>query len=68
MKKSVYVLSLLFTLLIAFSGCREDKTAGEKVKEGIEEVGEGIEEGAEEVGDEIEDAADEVEDAVDDTP
>ncbi|MDX1767583.1 hypothetical protein [Arenibacter troitsensis] len=40
------------------SSCREEKTAGEKIEDGIEEVGDGIEEGVEEIGDEIDDATD----------
>lgn len=52
----MFVLTL-FTIGIALS-CREEKTAGEKMEDGIEEVGDGIEEGAEEVEDAVEDATD----------
>lgn len=61
MKKSIiYALfALLFTISLAtFTSCREEKTAGEKIEEGVEEVGDDIEEGVEEVGDEIDDATD----------
>ncbi|MDV7137406.1 hypothetical protein R3X28_00890 [Maribacter sp. TH_r10] len=61
MRKSLvyFIVASFFTLsLSTFVGCREDKSAKEKVEEGIEEVGDGIEEGAEEIGDEIDDATD----------
>ncbi len=61
MRKSLLYLAftLLFTISFsALNGCREDKTAGEKIKDGIEEVGDDIEEGVEEIGDEIDDATD----------
>lgn len=38
--------------------CREEKSAGEKIEEGVEDVGDGIEDGAEEVEDAVEDVAD----------
>jgi hypothetical protein len=62
MKKSLLftLLLLFFTIsLSTFTSCREDKTAGEKIEEGIEDVGDDIEEGVEEVGDEIDDNTDE---------
>jgi len=58
MRKSL--LMLLFAIMtvgVAMS-CREEKTAGEKMEEGIDEVGDGIEEGADEVEDAVEDATD----------
>lgn len=66
MKKFIYLITLLFALSSSLTviSCREDKTAGERMEEGVEDV----EEGAEEVGDEIEEGAEEVEDAVDDNP
>lgn len=66
MKKVIYLITLLFALTSSFTvmSCREDKTAGEHIEEGIDD----IEEGAEEVGDEIEEGAEEMEDAVDDNP
>ncbi|PIB27951.1 hypothetical protein BFP77_11075 [Maribacter sp. 4U21] len=58
MKRSLYLFVLtLFTIGLAMS-CREEKTAGEKIEDGIEKVGDGIEDGAEEVEDAVEDAAD----------
>lgn len=58
MKRSLYLFVLtMFTIGIAMS-CREEKTTGEKIEDGIEEVGDGIEDGAEEVEDAVEDAAD----------
>lgn len=56
MKKSVLqaLLLLFFAISLAtFTSCREDKTTGEKIEEGVEDVGDDIEEGVEEVEDEI---------------
>jgi hypothetical protein len=61
MKKSItsILFTLLFTISLAsFTSCREEKSTGEKIEEGVEDVGDGIEEGVEEVGDEIDDATD----------
>ncbi len=58
MKKSILMLMFLLVTALSFTSCREDKSAGEKIEDGIEEVGDGIEEGAEEVEDEIDDATD----------
>ncbi|MET7030425.1 hypothetical protein [Sediminicola luteus] len=58
MKKSILMLMFLLVTSLSFTSCREDKSAGEKIEDGIEEVGDGIEEGAEEVEDEIDDATD----------
>tara|TARA_R110002049_G_scaffold28906_10_gene98411 strand:- start:1553 stop:1738 length:186 start_codon:yes stop_codon:yes gene_type:complete len=58
MKKIAYLGLFTFVMAIAVSGCRENKSTGEKIEDGIEEVGDGIEEGVEEVGDEIDDATD----------
>tara|TARA_R110002050_G_scaffold68101_4_gene147765 strand:- start:6464 stop:6628 length:165 start_codon:yes stop_codon:yes gene_type:complete len=51
---------LVFALItISFAAsCREEKSTGEKIEEGIDDVGDGIEEGAEEVEDAVEDATD----------
>ncbi|WP_308990620.1 hypothetical protein QLS71_003970 [Mariniflexile litorale] len=54
MKKIAYTFLLLATVGTMFTSCREKKTTGEKIEDGVEEVGDGIE-----------DAADDVEDAVD---
>ena len=56
MKKSLLMFVFaLMTVGVAMS-CREEKSAGEKMEDGIEEVGDGIEDGAEEVEDAVEDA------------
>jgi hypothetical protein len=58
MRKSIFIFVFaLMTISFAMS-CREEKTTGEKIEEGIEDVGDGIEEGAEEVEDAVEDATD----------
>ncbi|WP_149276485.1 hypothetical protein [Pareuzebyella sediminis] len=58
MRKSLYIFAFaVFAMGVAMS-CREEKSTGEKIEDGVEEVGDGIEEGAEEVGDEVEDAVD----------
>ncbi len=57
MKKSIYMFLFAVVTIIAAASCRE-KTTGEKLEDGIEEVGEGIEEGVEEIEDEIDDATD----------
>ncbi len=58
MKKSILMfLFCLMTVGIALS-CREEKSTGEKIEDGVEEVGDEVEEGAEEVEDAVEDAAD----------
>lgn len=64
MKKLAYIFVLLFSVATIFTSCRDQKTAGEKIEDGIEEVGDGIEDAADDTGDAIEDAADDVEDAV----
>lgn len=64
MKKLTFLLALFFALTFAFTGCREDKSAGDRIDEGIENV----EEGAEEIGDEIEEGAEDLEDEIDDNP
>lgn len=52
MKRVIFVFIAVSTFCI--TGCREEKTAGEKVDERMEQTGEDIEEAA----DEVEDAAD----------
>ncbi|NNC50642.1 MAG: hypothetical protein HKO01_08925 [Flaviramulus sp.] len=54
MKKIIFALILIFTISTVFTGCRDEKSTGEKIEESVENV-----------GDEMEDAAEEVEDAVD---
>ncbi|MBD1259060.1 hypothetical protein HZY62_00545 [Maribacter polysiphoniae] len=58
-KLPIYLLFAFFTVSFAtLTSCREDKSAKEKVEEGVEDIGDGIEEGVEEVEDEIDDATD----------
>jgi len=58
MRKSKYMFAIaLFTISVTMS-CREEKTTGEKIEDGVEEVGDGIEEGADEIGDAVEDVTD----------
>ncbi|UKM63998.1 hypothetical protein GSB9_00545 [Flavobacteriaceae bacterium GSB9] len=54
MKKVFLTLALLFSVSTVFVGCRDEKSAGEKVEDAVDDVGDGME-----------DAADEVEDAFD---
>ncbi|WBU90911.1 hypothetical protein [Cellulophaga omnivescoria] len=58
MKKIAYFAVFAFALGTILTSCRDTKTTGEKIEDGVEEVGDGIEEGVEEVGDEIDDAVD----------
>lgn len=51
----------LFALVFSLStvtSCREEKSAGEKIEEGVEDMGDDIEDAADDVGDEVEDAVD----------
>lgn len=58
MRKSIYMFAIaLFTISVTMS-CREEKTTGEKLEDGIEEVGDDIEDGADEIEDAVEDATD----------
>ncbi|HMR16805.1 hypothetical protein [Mariniflexile maritimum] len=43
MKKAAYAFLLLFAATIFMTSCREKKTPGEKIEDGVEEVGDGIE-------------------------
>lgn len=65
MRKSVFMLLFAIVSLLAASSCRE-KTTGEKIKDGVEEVGDDIKDGAEKVGDDIKEGVDEVGDEIDD--
>ena len=42
MKRLVYAFSLLMLVGTILTSCREKKTAGEKIQDGVEEVGDGI--------------------------
>tara|TARA_R110000744_G_scaffold250702_1_gene366759 strand:+ start:1189 stop:1371 length:183 start_codon:yes stop_codon:yes gene_type:complete len=58
MRKSLFMFAFaLMTISVAMS-CREEKSPGEKIEEGIDDIGDGIEEGAEEVEDAVEDVTD----------
>lgn len=58
MRKIIYMFAFtLFTLGVAMS-CREEKTTGEKIEEGIEDAGDEVEDAVDDAGDAIEDATD----------
>lgn len=57
MKKLVYAFSLFLLIGTVLTGCREKKTAGEKIQDGVEEVGDGI-------GDAVDNTVDKVDDAI----
>lgn len=65
MKKLILMLAVLFSLSIVLTGCRDEKTAGDKIENTVDDIGDGIEDAADDVGDAVDDAADEVEDAFD---
>lgn len=52
---------LLMGLLTALTACQEEKSAGEKIEDAIEDVGDGLEDAADEVGDAVDDLKDEIE-------
>lgn len=54
MKKLAYTFILLFSLSVVLTGCRDEKSTGDKVEDAVEDV-----------ADEAEDVADDIEDAVD---
>lgn len=57
--KKYFLMVALYCLTIGLAtSCREEKTPGEKIEDGIEEVGDGIEDAADDVADEVEDAVD----------
>lgn len=58
MKKSLLMFVFAFMTVGVAMSCREEKTAGEKMEDGIEEVGDDIEDGAEDVEDAVDDATD----------
>jgi len=62
MIKYIYTVLLIVALSNTFTGCREDKSAKEKMEEGLEHV----KKGAEKVGDKVEEGAEEVKDEIDD--
>ncbi|MDO6759456.1 hypothetical protein Q4566_04525 [Tamlana sp. 2_MG-2023] len=60
MKKTILALALLFTVSTVFTGCRDEKSTGEKIEEAAEDTGDAIEDAADDVGDAVDDAVDEV--------
>lgn len=56
MKKGLYIF--MFASAVTVTGCREDKTAGEKVDDRMEQTGEDMEEAADEVEDNMEETND----------
>ena len=69
MKKLVYSLLMIFALTFSVStlnSCREDKSAGEKMEDSMEDAGEDMEDAAEDMGNDVEDAAEDTEDAMED--
>jgi len=58
MRKSLYMFAFTLMTIVFVMSCREEKSTGEKIEDGIEEVGDGIEDGAEEVEDAVDDATD----------
>ncbi len=58
MRRAIYMFAFtLFTLGMAVS-CREEKSTGEKIEDGVEEVGDDVEDAVDDAGDAIEDATD----------
>lgn len=58
MKKSIVMFLFAFLTVGVAMSCREEKTTGEKIEEGVENVGDEIEDGAEDVEDAVEDVTD----------
>ncbi|MDD7885429.1 hypothetical protein [Flavivirga sp. 57AJ16] len=54
MKKLAYTFVLLFAASIIFTGCRENKSTGEKVEDAVEETADDVEDAVEDVEDELE--------------
>jgi|GEM_PF-928584 len=62
----LYAITILLSLSLLTTSCRETKSTEEKVEDTIEEVGDSMEEGAEEVEEAVEDGAEEIEETVED--
>jgi predicted small secreted protein len=58
MKKLSYLFIALFSLSLLTTSCREQKSAGEKVEEAVEDTGDALEDAADDIGDEVEDVVD----------
>ena len=66
MKKLAYLFILLLSVGTILTSCRDRKTAGEKIEDGVEQVGDGIDDAVDNAGDAVDDAVDKTGDAVDD--
>ncbi|MBU2951117.1 hypothetical protein KO493_10460 [Tamlana agarivorans] len=60
MRKILLALVLLFTVSTIFTGCRDEKSTGDKIEEAVEDTGDAIEDTADDVGDVVDDVVDEV--------
>lgn len=66
MKKLILAFAFLFTISTVFTGCREEKNAGEQIEETVDEVGDDVEDAADDVEDAVDETAEDVEDAAED--
>jgi len=59
MKKAgkLFTFLMVATFVFSIASCRE-KTTGEKIEDGVEEVGDDLEDAGEDIKDEVEDATD----------
>lgn len=58
MKKALFILVLFTLISTVFVGCKEEKTAGEKIEKGLDDIGDGIGDAAEHLVDEVKGAVD----------
>ena len=65
MKKSIFILSVLFITTISFSGCRETKAIKEEPKGDMERAVDEAEDGVKRAGEEIKGAYKDVKEEVD---
>ncbi|MBC8766533.1 hypothetical protein H4O18_00880 [Arenibacter sp. BSSL-BM3] len=65
MKKSIFILPLLFAAAISLSGCRETKTVKDEPKGDIERAVDEAEDGVKRAGEEVKGAYKEVKEEVD---
>lgn len=63
MKKLIYLFALIVSISVITLGCRDKKTADEKIEDAIEEVGDELEDASDDVKDAVEDVKDEIEEA-----
>jgi len=65
MKKFILIFALLFSVSIAFTGCRDEKKSPEdKIEATIDDVNDDIEEDAEALSDDVNDAIEDVEEEI----